>query len=140
MTIPLENGYRLEERTPSPEDYCRLRAAAGLSPKSVEAARRGLPGTFYGVVAVRGGEVVGMGRVVGDGALFLQIVDIAVLPEHQGRGIGKAIVRALVEHIRRAAPPGTHVSLLADGPAKHLYAQFGFRETGPVTVGMAFKV
>jgi hypothetical protein len=32
------------------------------------------------------------------------------------------------------------VSLLADGPAKHLYAQFGFAETAPASVAMALKV
>jgi hypothetical protein len=31
------------------------------------------------------------------------------------------------------------VSLLADGSAKQLYAQFGFAETAPASVGMAWK-
>ena len=35
-----------------------------------------------------------MGRVIGDGGLFFQVVDIAVEPAHQGRGLGKAIVAA----------------------------------------------
>jgi hypothetical protein len=32
------------------------------------------------------------------------------------------------------------VSLLADGSAKQLYAQFGFAETAPVSVGMAWQM
>jgi hypothetical protein len=31
------------------------------------------------------------------------------------------------------------VSLIADGPAKHLYAQFGFEEAAPASVAMAGK-
>jgi len=81
-----------------------------------------------------------MGRVIGDGGLFFQIVDIAVLPEHQGQGLGKAIVRMLVEHLRAAAPKGAYVSLIADGEAHRLYSQYGFELTAPRSVGMAFVV
>ena len=71
-----------------------------------------------------------------DGGLTFQIVDIAVDPDHQGRGLGKTIVGRLVEHLRENAPAGAHISLLADGPAEHLYAKFGFRLTAPASVGM----
>jgi len=63
-----------------------------------------------------------------------------VEPEHQGRGLGKAIVATIVEHLRRVAPVGAHVSLLADGQAQRLYAQFGFNLTAPASVGMAFLI
>ena len=43
-----------------------------------------LPNTVFAVVIRKDGEAVGMGRVVGDGGLFFQVVDIAVLPEHHG--------------------------------------------------------
>lgn len=77
-----------------------------------------------------------MGRIVGDGGLAFQIVDIAVEPAHQGKGLGKAIVGRLVQYLDEVAPAGAGISLLADGPAKYLYAQFGFRETAPASVGM----
>ncbi len=133
-------GYELAPETPSSADYRRLRAVAGLSPKSVEGAAAGLPNTLFGVVARKGGEVVGMGRIVGDGGLFFQVVDIAVEPAHQGRGLGKAIMGAIVGHLRQTAPVGAHVSLLADGDAQRLYAQFGFKPTAPASVGMAFSI
>ncbi len=133
-------GYDLAVEVPGSADYRRLRVAAGLSPKSAEAAAAGLPNTLYGVVIRRDGEVVGMGRVVGDGGLFFQVVDIAVEPAHQGRGLGKAIVGALVAHLQQTAPVGAHISLLADGEAHRLYAQFGFKPTAPAAVGMAFSI
>ena len=47
---------------------------------------------------------------------------------------------ALVDHLRATAPEGAHVSLMADGEAHRLYAQFGFALTAPRSVGMAFVV
>jgi ribosomal protein S18 acetylase RimI-like enzyme len=78
-----------------------------------------------------------MGRVVGDGALFFQIVDVAVEPEHQGQGLGKKILEALMTELRQRVPAEAYVSLIADGEAHRLYEQFGFELTAPASVGMA---
>lgn len=75
--------------------------------------------------------------MIGDGGLFYQIVDIAVEPEHQGRGLGKRIVGALMEELKRIVPAEAYVSLIADGQANNLYAQFGFEPTAPTSIGMA---
>ena len=130
-----DGGFALVERFAGVEDYCRLRAASGLSRKSRQAAEAGLAHTLYGVTIEREGAVVGMGRVIGDGGCFLFVVDIAVEPAYQGRGLGKRIMAALDAWLRRNAPPSAHVSLFADGEAKRLYAHYGFvelRDTAPM--------
>ncbi|MEV0585035.1 GNAT family N-acetyltransferase [Nonomuraea sp. NPDC050310] len=132
--------YTLRATLPSPETYIRLRTTAGLSAKSVEAAELGLPQSWYCVVLFHGDEPVGMGRVIGDGGCFFQVVDICVAPEHQGRGLGKRIMGNLVEELERRAPAGAYVSLIADGDAQYLYEKFGFRHTAPKSVGMARTV
>jgi ribosomal protein S18 acetylase RimI-like enzyme len=132
--------YALTLETPSTNDYRRLRRIAGLSEKSVEGAVIGLPNTIVGVVVRDGDAAVGMGRVIGDGGLFFQVVDIAVDPAHQGRGLGKRIMAALMEGLRAVAPAGAYVSLIADGEAHRLYAQFGFRATAPASIGMALTL
>lgn len=139
MTFAPE-GYALETGAPGVDDYRRLRVAAGLSPKTAEAAARGLPNTLFGVVIRKGDRAVGMGRVVGDGGLCLLVVDIAVEPAHQGQGLGKAIMSALMEHVRRTSPESAHVTLIADGEAHRLYAQYGFEATAPASIGMALQL
>jgi GNAT superfamily N-acetyltransferase len=136
----LVEGYDLVAGIPSADEYRRLRVNAGLSAKSAEGAAVGLPNTIFGVTVYRSGQVVGMGRIVGDRGLSFQIVDIAVEPEHQGRGLGKLIVRTLVGHLKQTAPSGAHVSLIADGEAHRLYSQFGFRPTAPESIAMAFYI
>ena len=93
-------GFRLVERFPGIDDYRRLRSATGLSAKSAEAAVRGLANTLYGVSVVDGERVIGMGRIIGDGGCFFVVVDIAVLPEFQKRGLGKRIMDALDAWLR----------------------------------------
>ncbi|STW66435.1 N-acetyltransferase GCN5 [Klebsiella michiganensis] len=61
--------YTFIDTVPSAEDFCRLRVISGMSPRPLEGARAGLPRSCYGVHVLYAGVPVGMGRIVGDGAL-----------------------------------------------------------------------
>jgi ribosomal protein S18 acetylase RimI-like enzyme len=134
-----ELSYSIRHSIPSVAVYRRLREQSGLSAMTVEAAERGLPNSLFAVELVADGQVIGMGRVIGDGGCFYQVVDIAVLPEYQGRGLGKAIMREISGYIEREVPESGFVSLLADGKAFELYQQFGFKLSAPHSVGMMLK-
>tara|TARA_R110002020_G_scaffold276698_1_gene491998 strand:- start:640 stop:1098 length:459 start_codon:yes stop_codon:yes gene_type:complete len=131
------DGYDFHDETPTIDDFRRLRKVSGLSEKSLEAARIALPNTLFAVVVRHDGRAVGMGRVVGDGGCHMQIVDMAVEPQHQGKGIGKAIFARLQAWLTRTVPDTAYVSLIADGDARHLYAKFGFEPVMPASIGMA---
>jgi len=130
-------SYTLASETPDVETYLMLRRVAGLSPFSEDAARRGLPGSWHAVLLRHEGAPVGMGRIIGDGGCFFQITDIAVHPAHQGKGLGKRIMAALMAHFRDQAPASAYISLMADVPADRLYTQYGFKPTAPASIGMA---
>ena len=131
------SDYELVVGTPSVDDFLRLRKVSGLSEKSRQAAELGLPNTWFAVTVRHQGGTVGMGRIIGDGGTAFQIADIAVEPQHQGKGLGKRIMAALVGHIQANAPDTGYVSLIADGDARHLYAKFGFEPVMPASIGMA---
>jgi hypothetical protein len=40
--------------------------------------------------------------------------------------------------LRANAPPSAYIMLVADGEARHLYAQFGFADTAPASISMAY--
>ena len=69
-----------------------------------------------------------MGRLVGDGAMYWYLQEIIVLPEYQGKGIGKSIVNRLIEHIKSEAEPGTkiEIGLTAVKGKEPFYEKFGF--------------
>ena len=81
-----------------------------------------------------------MGRVIGDGGCFYQVVDIAVHPDYQRQGIGFQVMARLMEQLRSNAPASAYVSLIADGEACRLYEKFGFEFTAPASVGMALRL
>lgn len=126
----------LKPQIPDTDTFLMLRERAGLSGYERKAAELGLKNSLYGVMLFDGETPVGMGRLIGDGGLAIQVTDIAVLPEYQGLGLGKKIMAALTAFIETELPASTYVSLIADLPADRLYAQFGFRETAPASIGM----
>ena len=74
--------------------------------------------------AFQGERQVAFGRAITDYAVFAYIADVFVIPQFRGAGIGKALVRAMVEH---PSLKGLQVTLLRTRDAHALYAQFGFR-------------
>ena len=132
-------GYTLSAGAPTTDDYLELRRHGGLSPKTPEQAAAAIAGSWAACSIVHGAEArsVAMGRIIGDGGWYFHVVDMAVLPEHQRRGLGGAVLSYLLEQIRLRAPSGAYVSLLADPPGRPLYARRGFVETAPGSVGMA---
>ena len=69
------------------------------------------------------GRLAGFGRVVSDCATFAYVGDVFVLEEFRGRGVGKMIIQAMVDHpllqeLRRW--------VLATKDAHSLYEQYGF--------------
>lgn len=137
--MTLDDTLVLVEGPPTLDDYLRLRAESGLTPKSVEQGRAAINGAWAAVhvVDTTSGETVGMGRTLGDGGWYFHIIDMAVLPRYQRRGIGAAVLRWLIATIEERAPSGAYVTLMADEAGRALYRAHGFVETGPRTVGMA---
>lgn len=128
---------RYEEHVPSPQEYCEMRVKAGLSPKSLKAAEIGLPNSLYGV-SIRDDEVViAMGRVVGDGACNFEIVDVAVDPSYQGKGLGRKVMEYIDGYLSSAALEGSYVSMIADEPV--FYEKLGYRLVAPKSQGMTKK-
>ena len=130
---------KIHFEAPSPEDYCNLRANAGMSSKSIEAAIKGLPHACFNVTLYENDMLIGMGRVIGDGGTVFQIVDIAVKDIYQGLGHGMAIMHEIMKYIESVAEEGTYVSLIADYPADQLYEKIVFKSTEPYSKGMYIK-
>lgn len=136
MTVA--SGYRLLDGPPDLAEYLRLRADSGLTPKNEDQARGALAGSWaFCHVRDERGTAVAMGRVIGDGGWYFHIADMATLPDHQRRGLGRLVIDHLLDGIRAQAPAGAWVTLMADAPGRPLYESVGFRETAPASLGMA---
>ncbi len=136
-----DDVYELRSGPPSIDEYLELRRAAGLSARTRAEAEAGIDGAWHAVHVVErsSGAAVGMGRILSDGGWYFHICDMATLPSHQRRGLGKAVLRALLDEIDRRAPGEPLVNLLADEPGRPLYRSMGFEDSAPDTIGMSLR-
>ncbi|KAL1956149.1 hypothetical protein VTO42DRAFT_7584 [Malbranchea cinnamomea] len=134
---PLPPNYTLHDGYPPVPAYLHLRAASGLTPKTPAQASAVASGSWYGCFVTYDdpesgvSTPVGMGRIIGDGGWYFHIADMAVLPEHQRKGLGDVILKTLLAKIRSEAPEGQpYINLFADPPGRKLYARNGFVDAG----------
>jgi|SRR5699024_8166843 len=132
----MRNEINIVYDSPSPDQYNNLRVEGGLMEKDKDGVKIGLKNSLFMVCVYNNENLIGMGRIGGDGGTFFHIVDIVVKPKFQGQGIGKRIMKELTNYLQRNAYPNSYVSLIADVPANHLYEQFGFQYTSPKANGM----
>ena len=85
-----------------------------------------IAGSHCFVIAVEGPNVVGMGRAISDGISDAYIQDLTVRRDCRNRGIGKNILRTLLERLRGDGI--TWIGLIAEPGSKNLYQRAGFHE------------
>jgi GNAT superfamily N-acetyltransferase len=69
------------------------------------------------------GAQVGFAKVISDFATYAYVADVFVLESHRGRGLGKALMRCVVQH---PALQGLRRWSLSTRDAHTLYSQVGF--------------
>ncbi len=93
--------------------------------------QRNYPDASFELILLAGQPI---GRVYSDWREDeLRIIDIALMPEHRGRGIGGGIMRDLMN---QAAAKGKAVRIHVErnNPAMHLYERLGFQKLGDTGV------
>lgn len=105
------------------EELSALYRAAPLGTKDASTLKTAFGNSRYVLFAYEEDRLVGVGRALADGVDCSYLCDIALLPSHQGRGLGKQIVARLVE-----LSAGHRKIILYAVPGKEpFYARFGFR-------------
>ena len=114
----------------SVKDYTLLRASAGWRALHPEQAKAGIDGSAFLVAALDGEKTVGVARLIWDGGYGALIKDVLVLPDYQGKGIGKEMVNRIIGFLESQLKPGYGISvdLVAAKGKEGFYKQFGFTE------------
>ena len=114
------------------EDYNNLRESVGWHRVEGKQALAGIQNSAYVISAIHENKTVGMARVIGDGGYIVVIVDVIVLPEYQGKGIGKSMMQKVMDYIKSSLHEGqwVFVNLMSAKEREPFYSQFGF-ETRP---------
>ena len=125
LVISASNSEVYQDRLPTVAEFHDLFDSVGWRRYGAAPSAAALEGSLFGTVALADSEVVAMGRVVGDGGKFFYIQDLIVRPEYQGQGIGRQIVRRLMDAIERMAPGSPFVGVFATPEAVPLYRKLG---------------
>ena len=122
------------------DTYLELRKAVEFRPLTRDQARKALNNSLYILTAFQNGRAVGMGRVVGDGAVICYVQDLIIRPEVQGQGIGGTILQNLKDFVLRLGYPGTTMMLclMCAKGREEFYEKYGFiaRPTEDLGPGM----
>ena len=119
---------RLVDNILHAEDFVRLRIQAGFVEIPVDHARKALQNGLINVSAIYNGELVGMGRLVGDGAMYWYLQEIIVLPQFQRKGIGTMIVNHLIDYAKANSITGkfTIIGGVSAKGKEPFYKKMGF--------------
>lgn len=111
-----------------PQDFVRLRVLTGFADIPIEHAKKALDGGLINVSAKYGDRLIGMGRMVGDGAMYWYLQEIIVLPEYQKQGVGTKIVNHLVDYAVSHSTTGkfTTIGGVSAKGKEEFYRKLGF--------------
>ncbi len=120
------------------QTYLDIRASVNWKKLSETQAEKALQNSLLTISAIRNGKTVGMGRVVGDGAVICYIQDFIVRPDCQGEGIGQQMMEHLIAYIDELREENTEIMLclMSAKGRETFYERFGFlgrptEELGP---------
>lgn len=102
----------LIENDISVEEYLYIRKQVSWANLSEAQAQKAIDNSLFFVKAVdENNNLVGMGRIVGDGAVICYIQDLVVIPSYQKGGVGSIIINRLIDFVKGIKEPGTRMML-----------------------------
>ncbi len=122
-----ESELSITFEPPSVEEFCTIRAKIGWGKLNKELARRSLRNGLFNVVIKEQSTLIGMARVVGDGAMYFYVQDVTVDPSYQGKGLGNILMRHVEDYLTSVASKGATVGLLAAKGKESFYQKFGYQ-------------
>lgn len=116
------------ENTLTANEYLLLEQQMGEPLTTKEQAERAIAHQQFSITAMKDNQIIGIARLLGDGAIYWYINDVWVLPQYQRKGIGKNMVERIIQYVKDASIPVTSVSvsLMCAKGKEGFYEKMGF--------------
>jgi GNAT superfamily N-acetyltransferase len=125
MRRPLRDGYEIDDdrdRVDIGVVHAFLTESYWAEGRTLETVRRLVLDAARVIAIYRADDLVGFCRIASDDVTFAFLMDVFVLPEHRGNGLGIELVSEAVENGPQADLPW----YLGTSDAHGLYERFGF--------------
>jgi GNAT superfamily N-acetyltransferase len=122
-------GIVYKEHTLTVDEFLSIESRMdGMDETTREQAEKALSNQICSIAAFNGNEIVGIGRLIGDAAIWWILSEIWVLPKYQRKGIGRQIVNWLLQYIKENGVKGSYaaVILVCAKDKEGFYEKFGF--------------
>lgn len=126
MTATINEALRVEFDSPSIEDFIKLRISVGWGDIDETLVQQSLRNSLFHVVIRKGSQLIAMGRVVGDGAMYFYIQDVVVAINYQQHGLGSVIMDSIENYLANTAQKGATIGLLAAKGKEKFYERYGY--------------
>ena len=127
---------KIIEKIPTPEEYNHIRELVKWGAIPMPYVKTGLNNSTFGVCAYVNDEIVGLARVVGDGAIYFFIKDMIIHPDYQRQGIGTKIMNTIIKIFKERYENKGMVFLFAAKGKAAFYEKFGFEKRDDDAPGM----
>ena len=121
----------------SVKDFQKLRDAVGWKHLDEKDVKTSIKKSMFVVSAVDDGQTIGMGRIIGDSGTHGTLVNVIVLPEYQGKGVGKKLVLRLMERCQEFADKHDQfiVEIVPSAGNHEFYVKCGFKSDATAMEG-----
>ncbi|MBD77631.1 MAG: GNAT family N-acetyltransferase [Crocinitomicaceae bacterium] len=130
------NNITIEKRKLKVPEYQLFRDTTGWDFIDDKVVEKALEKDLFSICVFSDDKPIGMGRIIGDGAIYFYIQDVIVLPEYKNKGIGKLIMNQIEKFIAKTANNNSFIGLMAAANVKEFYYKFGYLERPDDRPGM----
>lgn len=124
------SNISIRQGFPTAHQLTQLCYAVGWQPSTNSAMATQLSNSLIGFVADddETGEIIACSFLLGDHKTFYYVKDVIVHPDWQGRGIGTAMMKALMHWLDNNGAESATVGLFTGDHLAPFYRQFGFTQ------------
>lgn len=121
-------GYTILDNQLRAGDFIRLFSGAGWGEPPRDAVEQALANSYATFSVTNGNRVIAMARLLGDGAMSFFLRDLAVEPDYQGAGVGRALLSHVEAYIYDRLRPGWegYLQLVSAKGKEGFYRKLGY--------------
>ena len=134
--------YNVKYNELSANDFISLWESVWDEAPSFDQVKLAMDNTLFRVSIYDDNKLIAMARVIGDKGLNYYIKDVVVIPEYQGKGIGRMLINELLKYINDNGISGTEifVELCAMPNVIPFYEKLGFDSNEAQRLKMMYQV